>query len=1096
MEGMTEELGGQSERGQDDISPVLPNDMPPIGKDSVCAPTDPDKDDTEPPPDWLKPLEDCEEEDDVKNDEVKSVKKRGQRAKKNVKAGRGRRSLLANKNNWEDCPDLGKGWKRKLIMWGDGKSAAYYLSPKGLRFRSKVQLARHLQLDLAHFDYKKGKFMDEVVVTKRKRRKAAVTEDSTHSSLPSSRTPTPDQVTSRFSENVPKTPKNGPRKPRRPKLSSISLSTPPAPNSLHISPAQLSRISPESLQHPSLSPSLRLNDLSAQTTSLPPLAPVSPLQTSENVPPTYLNGPNTHSTILFPHPTPQLSRDPDGGMQQHHGLPPMEGCANCGVEFPGMGKGKQLLCPKCRPSRKRSPHIVFRKVGKDKWVLGKSKKENLLKNFPSSRTKSPSFKSPRLNAQQEKGGKSLGTVNKESEDDDEKYYDVNDDIPEAFDNDEYGPRKRKRRMCGRCKACLREHDCRKCDFCLDKTKNGGPNKLRQKCRFRQCQVRSRLQIGSVYFTKRAALMEAEKDDQNSRKRSRSLARRKLKHRLWNRNVSLNEDQNDKDEEVWRPGKRGQRSRRRKWGRSLRRVKYDDVIEPIFEDGGTGDLVQDSYIADDYNSNGFYESEELYSSSYIQNGTNADVFESRHQPVMVEFRQFFHSHNGTNADVFESHHHQPVMVESRQFPHSHNGTNADVFGSRHHQPVMVESRQFPHSHNGTNADVFESRHHQPVMVESRLFPHSHNVTNADVFESRHHQPVMVESRQFPHSHELVYTVPGLVGESQIMGSAMCNGAPIQPCSMPVHPAHLQLNDVPVNPTHLQLNDVSVNPPPLRLSDMLALHAAQQLNGMPGTHAPLHLSNIPGISLQLSDMPGTHAPLQFSVIQDTPVPLQLGDVPDKAPPLQINEVLTSNGASLRLSDFLRSNGYELVEVDTVAPEILPDAHQEPEPQLEPQTLDTSPESMQSHSPTDSTEKVSSQNSGLLEMLSSLRRTTLPAHWVGVMTRGPVLQLFQCSKLSPMADTVLQIESDFLYQISVQNQPLLPTHIMYERHQGRLASVSDVVALLLDLEDFNVCQGYQSFEVNSQQEPLLCVRAALCQLLVPQNEECCEKCLAVIV
>lgn len=153
-------------------------------------------------------------------------------------------------------------------------------------------------------------------------------------------------------------------------------------------------------------------------------------------------------------------------------------------------------------------------------------------------------------------------------------------------------------------------------------------------------------------------------------------------------------------------------------------------------------------------------------------------------------------------------------------------------------------------------------------------------------------------------------------------------------------------------------------------------------------------------------------------------------------------------------------------------------------------------QIHNITDKTEMVSGQNSGLLELLSSLRRTTLPSHWVGVMTRGPVLQLFQCSKLSPMADTMLQIESDFLFQISVQNQPLLPTHSVYECHQGRLTSASDVVAVLHDLEDFNVCQGYQSFEVNSQTEPLLCARAALCQLLVPQNEECCEKCLAVIV
>lgn len=136
--------------------------------------------------------------------------------------------------------------------------------------------------------------------------------------------------------------------------------------------------------------------------------------------------------------------------------------------------------------------------------------------------------------------------------------------------------------------------------------------------------------------------------------------------------------------------------------------------------------------------------------------------------------------------------------------------------------------------------------------------------------------------------------------------------------------------------------------------------------------------------------------------------------------------------------------------------------------------------------------SEDSGLLELLTALRHTVLPAHWVGVMAKGPLLQLFQCSKLSPMADTVLQIETDFYYQINVQNQPLLLTHPIYERHPQRLSSVSLVVALLLDLEEQSVCQGYQNFEAEPRQGPLLCARAALCQLLVPQDDECCEKCL----
>ncbi|XP_066285028.1 CXXC-type zinc finger protein 1-like isoform X2 [Branchiostoma lanceolatum] len=51
--------------------------------------------------------------------------------------------------------------------------------------------------------------------------------------------------------------------------------------------------------------------------------------------------------------------------------------------------------------------------------------------------------------------------------------------------------KRSSRMCGECDACLRTEDCGKCDFCRDMKKFGGPNKIRQKCRLRQCLLKSR-----------------------------------------------------------------------------------------------------------------------------------------------------------------------------------------------------------------------------------------------------------------------------------------------------------------------------------------------------------------------------------------------------------------------------------------------------------------------------------------------------------------------------------------------------------------------------------------------------------------------------
>lgn len=51
--------------------------------------------------------------------------------------------------------------------------------------------------------------------------------------------------------------------------------------------------------------------------------------------------------------------------------------------------------------------------------------------------------------------------------------------------------KRSARMCGECEPCRRTEDCGQCDFCKDMKKFGGPNKIRQKCRLRQCEVRAR-----------------------------------------------------------------------------------------------------------------------------------------------------------------------------------------------------------------------------------------------------------------------------------------------------------------------------------------------------------------------------------------------------------------------------------------------------------------------------------------------------------------------------------------------------------------------------------------------------------------------------
>lgn len=133
-------------------------------------------------------------------------------------------------------------------------------------------------------------------------------------------------------------------------------------------------------------------------------------------------------------------------------------------------------------------------------------------------------------------------------------------------------------------------------------------------------------------------------------------------------------------------------------------------------------------------------------------------------------------------------------------------------------------------------------------------------------------------------------------------------------------------------------------------------------------------------------------------------------------------------------------------------------------------------------------------LLKLLGLLRNSALPILWYAIMVEGPRLQLLQCSKQSCMTDTIVNIDPGFSYQITVQGQPLLFTHVLYETHPSRLASVTDVVSLLLDLEKCKVCQGLPFSETLHIQEPVIFERASTCDFLVKKDVQSCSNCLAL--
>lgn len=133
-------------------------------------------------------------------------------------------------------------------------------------------------------------------------------------------------------------------------------------------------------------------------------------------------------------------------------------------------------------------------------------------------------------------------------------------------------------------------------------------------------------------------------------------------------------------------------------------------------------------------------------------------------------------------------------------------------------------------------------------------------------------------------------------------------------------------------------------------------------------------------------------------------------------------------------------------------------------------------------------------LMKLLQSLRLTAMPSLWYAIMVDGPQLHLIQCSKLSTMADTIVVIDPGFFYQVTVQRQPLLPTHPLYARFPGRLSSVTSVVDLLLALEKYVVCQGLPPPQQFRNKSPLIFERASTCEFLIKKNLRSCQSCLAL--
>ncbi|KAF3855848.1 hypothetical protein F7725_016571 [Dissostichus mawsoni] len=133
-------------------------------------------------------------------------------------------------------------------------------------------------------------------------------------------------------------------------------------------------------------------------------------------------------------------------------------------------------------------------------------------------------------------------------------------------------------------------------------------------------------------------------------------------------------------------------------------------------------------------------------------------------------------------------------------------------------------------------------------------------------------------------------------------------------------------------------------------------------------------------------------------------------------------------------------------------------------------------------------------LMKLLQALRSTVMPILWYAILVNGPQLQIIQCSKQSNLTDAIVLIDPGFCYQVTVQKQPLLPTHLLYDKYPARLTSATEVVNLLLGLEDYVVCQGLPPKDPLLRTGPIILERASTCDFLVKKKVSICSNCRAL--
>ncbi|XP_071960277.1 CXXC-type zinc finger protein 1-like isoform X2 [Antedon mediterranea] len=172
---------------------------------------------------------------------------------------------------------------------------------------------------------------------------------------------------------------------------------------------------------------------------------------------------------------------------------------------------RKYACPPCR-TKDPFNNVIYRKIEKKMKAKKKSRTRDRDRNKVKDKHKKKHKDKKKKKHSKDKDRKKK-TSKKMKPADDKVDTSFCDKLLKAYEekksgtegsSDEYAnnvklPLVRSNRRCGDCDACYRQDDCGECDYCMDMKKFGGPNRIRQKCRLKQCIRLSLLSRRSMYY---------------------------------------------------------------------------------------------------------------------------------------------------------------------------------------------------------------------------------------------------------------------------------------------------------------------------------------------------------------------------------------------------------------------------------------------------------------------------------------------------------------------------------------------------------------------------------------------------------------------